>query len=184
MIFGYARVSTSEQDSTAQVAALKAAGCEKIYDDNGSGGRWDRPQLQRMIEQLRAGDIVTVWKLDRLSRSVKDFAEFILRLEKLEVGFRSLTESIDTTTAAGRMFAHMISAFSEYERDIIRERTRAGLAVARREGRVPGRRFALNAAQQRKVLDDVNSGRETAASCARIFGVHRATIDRLLARMQ
>ncbi len=105
MIFGYARVSTSEQDSAAQVAALKAAGCEKIYDDNGSGGRWNRPQLQRMLEQLRQGDVVVVWKLERLSRSVKDFAEFIVRIERLGVGFRSLTEEIDTTTPAGRMFA-------------------------------------------------------------------------------
>jgi DNA invertase Pin-like site-specific DNA recombinase len=182
MIFGYARVSTGEQDTKAQVEALKAAGCEKVYDDNGSGGRWDRPQLQIMLGQLRAGDVVVVWKLDRLSRSVKDFAAFIVRLESLKVGFRSLTESIDTTTSSGRMFAHMVAAFAEYEREMIRERTMAGLAISRREGRRGGRRFALDAAQQRKVLDDVANGRETAASCARIFKVHRATIDRILAR--
>jgi DNA invertase Pin-like site-specific DNA recombinase len=182
MIFGYARVSTGEQDTTAQIEALEAAGCSYIYDENGSGARRDRPELQHMLNHLSKGDVVTVWKLDRLSRSLRDLLDIMERLQKLEVGFRSLTEAIDTTTASGRMIMHVVGAFAEFERAVIRERTRVGLDIARKEGRRGGRRFALAPAQQRKVIEEIASGRETPASCARIYGVHKATIDRLLVR--
>src|SRR6267378_4698504 len=131
MLIGYARVSTNEQDTSAQAAALKAAGCERIYRENASGGRWDRPELNRLLDQLRKGDVLVVWKLDRLSRSLRDVLTIMERLSDGGAGFRSLTEAIDTTTPAGRMMMQMVGAFAEFERAMIRERTQAGLAVAR-----------------------------------------------------
>jgi DNA invertase Pin-like site-specific DNA recombinase len=103
MLVGYARVSTNEPDSAAQVAALKVAGCERIYRENASGGRWDRPELQRLLDQVRKGDVLVVWKLDRLSRSLRDVLMLMERLAEAKAGFRSLTEAIDTTSPAGRM---------------------------------------------------------------------------------
>src|SRR6201984_894598 len=103
MLIGYARVSTDDQDTAAQVAALKAAGCERIYREKASGGRWDRPELHRLLDHLRKGDVLIVWKLDRLSRSVRDGLIIMERLAEAKAGLRSLTEAIDTTTPAGRM---------------------------------------------------------------------------------
>ena len=102
MLIGYARVSTNDQETAAQVTALKAAGCERIYREKASGGRWDRPELHRLLAQLRKGDVVVVWKLDRLSRSLKDVLIIMERVQQAKAGFRSLTEAIDTTTPAGR----------------------------------------------------------------------------------
>jgi len=109
MLIGYARVSTSEQETSAQVAALKAAGCERIYREKASGGRWDRPELHRLMDQLRKGDVLVVWKLDRLSRSLRDVLVLMERLAEVKAGFRSLTEAIDTTTPAGRMMMQMVA---------------------------------------------------------------------------
>ena len=114
MQIGYARVSTSEQETAAQVAALKAAGCERIYREKASGGRWDRPELHRLLDQLRKGDVLVVWKLDRLSRSLRDVLVIMERLGEVKAGFRSLTEAIDTTTPAGRMMMQMVGAFAEF----------------------------------------------------------------------
>src|ERR1700728_1841518 len=136
MKLGYARVSTNEQDTAAQVTALKSAGCEKIYREKASGGRWDRPELHRLLDQLREDDVLVVWKLDRLSRSLRDVLTIMERLTETKAGFRSLTEAIDTTTPAGRMMMQMVGAFAEFERAILRERTRAGLEIARKDGRV------------------------------------------------
>src|SRR4029077_2622859 len=116
MQLGYGRVSTNEQDTAAQVSALKSAGCEKIFREKASGGRWDRPELHRLLDQLRQGDVLVVWKLDRLSRSLRDVLTLMERLEEAEAGFRSLTEAIDTTTPAGRMLMPMVGAFAEFER--------------------------------------------------------------------
>src|SRR6266567_1388975 len=135
MLIGYARVSTDEQD----VAALKAAGCERIYDEKASGGRWNRPKLHQLLDQLRKGDVLVVWKLDRLSRSLRDVLTIMERVAEVKAGFRSLTEAIDTTTPAGRMMMQMVGAFAEFERAMLRERTKAGLDSARREGRIGGR---------------------------------------------
>src|SRR2546422_10039093 len=142
MLIGYARVSTNDQETATQVAALKAAGCERIYREKASGGRWDRPELHRLLDQLRKGDVLVVWKLDRLSRSLRDVLTIMERLTEAEAraGFRSLTEAIDTTTPAGRMMMQMVGAFAEFERAMLRERTKAGLDSARREGRIGGRR--------------------------------------------
>lgn len=108
------------------MAALKAAGCERIYREKASGGRWDRPELHRLLDQLRKGDVLVVWKLDRLSRSLRDVLTIMERLSDSEAGFRSLTEAIDTTTPAGRMMMQMVGAFAEFERAMLRERTQAG----------------------------------------------------------
>src|SRR5512144_117509 len=125
-----------------QLTALKRAGCARLFEEAASGGRWDRPVLQELMRQLRLGDVVVVWKLDRLSRSLKDLLHLMERIEAAGAGFRSLTEAIDTTTPAGRMMMQMVGAFAEFERAMIRERTSAGLAQARTEGRIGGRRTA------------------------------------------
>jgi DNA invertase Pin-like site-specific DNA recombinase len=111
MLIGYARVSSNEQDTAAQVAALKAAKCERIYREQASGGRWDRPELQRLLDQLRKGDVLVVWKLDGLSRSLRDVLTIMERLAEAKAGFRRLTEEIDTTTPAGRMMMQMVGSF-------------------------------------------------------------------------
>jgi DNA invertase Pin-like site-specific DNA recombinase len=182
MLFGYARVSKGEDQSTAmQRRLLREAGAEKIYEEVASGGRWDRPELKRLLDQLRPGDVVLVWKLDRLSRSLKDLLHLLERLETAGAGFRSLTESIDTTTSAGRMLMQMLGSFAEYERAMVKERTAAGLAAARAEGRIGGRRPKLTAQQRADILENVLSGRRTAAQMARLYGISQPTISRLLA---
>ncbi|PJK27684.1 recombinase family protein [Minwuia thermotolerans] len=181
MLIGYARVSKSDdQNTTAQVTALREAGCETIYQEAASGGRWDRPELQKLLDYLRAGDVVVVWKLDRLSRSLRDLLFIMEKLDAAGAGFRSLTESIDTTSPGGRMLMQMLGSFAEFEREMIRERTRAGLERARKEGRVGGRRPKLTAEQQREAIEAVRSGRRTASQMARVFDVHPATISRVV----
>ena len=182
MLIGYARVSTNDQETAAQVAALKAAGCERIYREKASGGRWDRPELHRLLDQLRKRDVLVVWKLDRLSRSLRDVLTVMERLSEAEAGFRSLTEAIDTTTPAGRMMMQMVGAFAEFERAMLRERTKAGLDSARREGRIGGRRPKLTPQQQFEIRKMVSKGHKTAADAARLFKIHPATVSRLLAR--
>jgi DNA invertase Pin-like site-specific DNA recombinase len=182
MLIGYARVSTHDQETAAQVAALKAAGCERIYREKASGGRWDRPELHRLLDQLRKRDVLVVWKLDRLSRSLRDVLTIMERLGEAEAGFRSLTEAIDTTTPAGRMMMQMVGAFAEFERSMLRERTRAGLDAARQEGRIGGRRPKLSPQQQAEIRRMVSRGDKTAADAARLFRIHPATVCRLLAR--
>jgi DNA invertase Pin-like site-specific DNA recombinase len=118
MLIGYARVSKNEQDASTQVASLEAAGCEMTFHEKASGGRWDRPELHRLLGQLRKGDVVVVWKLDRLSRSLKDVLTIMERVQKGKAGFRSLTELIDTTTPAGRMMMQMIGSSAEFEREL------------------------------------------------------------------
>ena len=182
MLIGYARVSKGDDQSTAlQRRALKGAGCERIFEEAASGGRWDRPELHRMIDQLRTGDVVTVWKLDRLSRSLKDLLHILDRIEVAGGGFRSLTESIDTTSPAGRMMMQMVGSFAEFERAMIRERTSAGLAQARAEGRVGGRRPKLTPSQRGDVVENVITGRKTTAQMAKLYGVSEPTISRVLA---
>jgi DNA invertase Pin-like site-specific DNA recombinase len=182
MLIGYARVSTNEQDAAVQVQALKSAGCEIIFREKASGGRWDRPELHRLLGQIRKGDVVVVWKLDRLARSLKDVLLIMERIQKAKGGFRSLTEVIDTTTPAGRMMMQMVGSFAEFEREVLRERTKAGLKAARKDGRVGGRRPKLKPEQQKEIVRLVTKGKKTAAEAARLFGVHPATISRLLDR--
>ncbi len=181
-LIGYARVSKGEEQSNvAQARALDAAGCRRVFEETASGGRWDRPKLHEMIGQLRAGDVVVVWKLDRLSRSLKDLLHIMDRIEAAGAGFRSLTEAIDTTTAAGRMMMQMVGSFAEFERAMIRERTSAGLAQARAEGRIGGRRRKLADKQRREIAESVTSGRKSGAEMARLYGVSEPTVSRIVA---
>ena len=180
MLFGYARVSTHEQDTDAQVVALKAAGCELIFRERASGGRWNRPELHHLLAQLRKGDVLVVWKLDRLSRSLRDVLTLMERIQAVQAGFRSLTEAIDTTTPAGRMLMQMVGSFAEFEREMLSERTKSGLDAARKAGRIGGRRPKLTASQQKEIVAMVTQGTKTAADAARLFNVHPATILRLV----
>src|SRR5580704_16000711 len=183
LLLGYARVSKGDDQSNAlQAKALRAAGCRRIFEEAASGGRWDRPELQRMLDQLREGDTVVVWKLDRLSRSLKDVLHIMERIAKAGAGFRSITEAIDTTTPPGRMMMQMVGAFAEFERAMIRERTSAGLAAARAEGRIGGRRKKLDAAKRREIAESVVSGRKSGADMARLYGVSQPTVSRIVAK--
>ncbi len=182
MLIGYARVSTDDQDTAVQMAALKAAGCERMYREKASGGRWDRPALYRLLDHLRKGDVLVVWKLDRLSRSLRDVLRIMEKLREAKAGFRSLTEAIDTTTSAGRMMMQMVGAFAEFERAMLKERTKAGLDAARQDGRIGGRRPKLSPQQQAEIKKMVSKGGKTAADAARLFKIHPATVSRLLAR--
>ncbi len=181
MKIGYARVSTRHQETLIQQQALEDAGCELIFTEKASGGRWDRPELHRLLEQLRDGDVVVVWKLDRLSRSLKDLLTILEKIEKADAAFLSLTESIDTSSAAGRMMMQMVGSFAEFERAILRERTLKGLESARKQGRIGGRKPKLSEEQKNEIVSLVNSGNKTAAEMARLFQVHPSTICRLLA---
>jgi len=144
MLVGYARVSTQEQTPRAQLDALKAAGCERIFEEKASGAQRDRPQFKAALDYMRAGDTLVVWKLDRLARSLKQLIETVEDLEAREIGFRSLTESIDTTTSSGRLVFHIFASLAEFERSILRERTTAGLNAARARGRTGGRPRSLD----------------------------------------
>lgn len=178
MLIGYARVLTQEQDTQAQISALKSAGCELIFQERASGGRWERPELQRLLQQLRKYD----QKLDRLSRSLKDFLLTLERIEGTGADFRSITENIDTSSPAGRMMMQIVGSFAEFERAMLRERTKNGLAAARLEGRTGGRRPKLTPQQQKEIVSLVTSGQKTGADAARLFRVHPSTIGRLIAR--
>lgn len=183
MIFGYSRVSKGEdQNAQLQIQAFKSVGVEKTFCETASGNRWNRPILHQVLDQLRKGDVVVVWKLDRLSRSLKDLLIIMERINQAGAGFRSLTESIDTTTPAGRMMMQMVGSFAEFEREMICERTKAGLAAARAEGRVGGRRPKLNKEQKKDIVDNVASNRKTGAQMARLYNVSQATISRILSQ--
>lgn len=175
MLIGYARVSTQDQDTVAQIAALKSSGCELIFQEKASGGRWDRPELHRLLEQLRKGDVLVVRKLDRLSRSLKDVLTLMEKIDQAGAGFRSLTEVIDTTSPGGRMMMQIVGTFAEFERAMLRERTRNGFDAARKQGRIGGRRPKLKTHRQKEIIHLVNSGQKTSADAARLFNVHPAT---------
>ncbi|MBA3014371.1 MAG: recombinase family protein [Proteobacteria bacterium] len=140
MLIGYARVSTQDQNFDFQIEALTKAGCEKIFDDKISGRCVDRPGLAKALEMLRDGDTLVVWKLDRLGRSVKNLVDLVGELHKQGVQFKSLTDSIDTGTPSGRFFFHVMASLAEMERELMVERTRAGLEMARQLGRKGGRK--------------------------------------------
>lgn len=183
LLLGYARVSKGDvQDNVLQTKALKAAGCRRLFEEAASGGRWDRPELRRMLDHLREGDTVVAWKLARLSRSLKDVLHIMERTAKAGAAFRSITENIDTTTPAGRMMMQMVGAFVEFERAMIRERTSAGLAAARAKGRIGGRRKKLDAAKRPEIAESVSSGRKSGAEMARLYNVSQPTVSRIVAQ--
>ena len=176
---GYARVSTRDQNLDLQTEALQAAGCARIFDDTISGTKRERPGLERALEHLRAGDTLVVWKLDRLGRSVKDLVELVGELEARGVHFQSTTDAIDTSTPAGRFFFHVMASLAQMERELLVERTRAGLEVARSQGRVGGRKRAMTESKleaARKLLAGGVAPREVAAN----LGISVPTLYRWL----
>jgi len=139
MIIGYARVSTKDQNLDLQIEALKKAGCDKIFKEKISGAIKERPELDAMISQLRAGDTIVVWKLDRLGRSLKNIIDLVLDFNQKQVVVKGLTDGVDTSTSNGRLFLNIMASLAEYEKELIRERTNAGLSAARARGRLGGR---------------------------------------------
>lgn len=180
MLIGYARVSTGEQRLDLQIDALQRAGCERIFSDQTSGARADRAGLADAQSHLRPGDTLMVWKLDRLGRSVRQLVDFTSRLQADGIHFASLTDGIDTGTPAGRFFFHVMAALAEMERDLIRERTTAGLSAARARGRLGGRRAKLTAQQLSHAARLLSDPGTTGAEVARTFGVSRSTLYRSL----
>jgi DNA invertase Pin-like site-specific DNA recombinase len=180
-LIGYARVSTSDQDPALQLDALSAAGCVKVFSDRASGALDSHPELDRMLDQLRPGDTLVVWRLDRLGRSLKHLISLVDDLAEREVGFRSLTESIDTTTPGGRLIFQVFGALGEFERSLIHERTRAGLAAARARGRVGGRRRVMTPEKVMVARDMYESRDFTVEQIAATLGVSRKTVYRHLA---
>jgi len=179
-LFGYARVSTTEQNPDLQVDELTAAGCWKVWTDRASGALDRRPQLDEVLEQLRPGDTLVVWRLDRLGRSLRHLIEVVTGLDERGVGFRSLRESIDTTTAGGRLVFHLFGALAQFEREIIRDRTVTGLTAARARGRVGGRPFKLSAEQRRQARKMYDDRELTVEQIGAVLGVSRTSIYRAL----
>jgi DNA invertase Pin-like site-specific DNA recombinase len=177
MQIGYARVSTRDQNLTLQLDALKSAGCDQIFDDKASGARRPRPGLDDALSHLRQGDMLVVWKLDRLGRTAKQLVAFVAELQQRGIEFRSLTEGIDTSTPAGRFFFHIMASMAEMERELIYERTRAGLDSARAQGLVGGRKKVLTdkkLASAKTLLEGGTPPREVAGQ----LGVSVATLYR------
>lgn len=181
MAFGYARVSTTQQDEALQSDALEAAGVDRVYVDHASGATDSRPGLDEMLRQLRPGDTVVIWRLDRLGRSLRHLIDLVAELDQRGVGLRSLTESIDTSTPGGKLVFHVFGALAEFERDLIRERTQAGLAAARARGRVGGRPTVWTPEKLRVAQTMHAQGGHDVASIARVLGVSRASVYRALA---
>jgi len=179
-LLGYARVSTAEQNADLQADELTAAGCWKVFADQASGALDRRPELDRVLEQLRLGDTLVVWRLDRLGRSLRHLIDTVTALDECGVGFRSLRESIDTTTAGGRLVFHIFGALAQFEREIIRDRTVAGLAAARARGRRGGRPSKLSADQRRTARKLYDEREHTVEQIGRILGVSRTSIYRAL----
>ena len=181
-LLGYARVSTTDQDSSLQVDALRAAGCYRVFVDTVSGALEHRPELDNVLDQLRPGDTLVVWRLDRLGRSIRHLIDQLRALDERGVGFRSLQETIDTTSSGGRLVFHVFAALAEFERDLIRERTNAGLAAARARGRTGGRPSSLSPAQVKSARRMYEQQEMTVAQIGDVLGVSRTTIYRALNR--
>lgn len=178
MLVGYARVSTQDQDVSLQLDALQSAGCEKVFTEKASGAQRDRPRLGEAVAYMREGDTLVVWKLDRLARSLKQLIETVEELGGHGIGLKSLTESIDTTTSGGKLIFHIFAALAEFERGVIRERTKAGLEAARARGRTGGRPPSLSEndiAAARAMLRDPEI---TVGEVAKRLGVVQSTLYR------
>ncbi len=181
-LLGYARVSTTDQDASLQIDALNAAGCYRVFVDTISGSLDHRPELEKLMDQLRPGDSLVVWRLDRLGRSIRHLIDQLQILSERGVGFRSLQETIDTTSSGGRLVFHVFAALAEFERDLIRERTNAGLADARARGRTGGRPSSLSPAQVKAARRMYEQNEMTVAQIGDVLGVSRTTIYRALNR--
>jgi DNA invertase Pin-like site-specific DNA recombinase len=178
MLVGYARVSTRDQNHALQVEALKAAGCERVFMEKASGANRDRPELKAALDYIRAGDTLVVWKLDRLARSVRQLVETAEDLAKREIGLKVITQQIDTTSPGGRLVFHMFAAVAEFERELLLERTHAGLASARAANRRGGRPRALNEAQIRRAKAMLADPMITVDEVAQQLGTTTSTLYR------
>ncbi len=176
MLIGYARISTTDQNLDLQHDALRGAGCQKIFDDRASGARADRPGLARVFDHLRTGDTLVVWRLDRLGRSLKDLIAQVEDLKAQGVGLKSLEESIDTTHPNGELILHLFGSLAQFERTLIKERTRAGLAAARARGRMGGRRKRLNAAKRAHAVALWRGREHTVREICTLMGIGRSTL--------
>ena len=181
MLVGYARVSTQDQTLDLQLDALKKAGCEKLYTDTASGAKAERKGLEEALDYAREGDILVVWRLDRLGRSLRHLIETITTLNNRKVGFKSITENIDTTTSGGKLVFHIFGALAEFERDIIRERTTAGLEAARARGRFGGRRSVMTPAKLRLAQAAMGRPGTTVGQLCEELGISRMTLYRFVA---
>ena len=177
-LVGYARVSTLDQKTELQLDALKASGCGKFFVERASGAKEERPQLLAALDYLRSGDTLVVWKLDRLARSMKQLIETVDQLKARGIGFRSLTEAIDTTTAAGELFFHIFGALAQFERSIIRERTNGGLKAALARGRKGGRRPKVKADDIRAALTLLKDPEISVRNAAKRLGLSVSTLYR------
>lgn len=182
MLIGYARVSTGDQRLDLQVDELNRAGCVRVFTDHAGGSRLDRVGLEAAMSHLRPGDTLLVWKLDRLGRTVRQLVELVAALQARHVEFVSLTDGIDTGTPAGRFFFHVMAALAEMERDLIRERTKAGLIAAKARGRLGGRPSKLTSQQLRHARKLMADPETTAVDVAKTLGVARSTLYRALSR--
>jgi DNA invertase Pin-like site-specific DNA recombinase len=181
MEIGYARVSTGEQTLDLQLDALTKAGCDKVYTETASGAKAERQVLEEVLGYLRPGDTLVVWRLDRLGRSLRHLIEVVAQLAERGIGFKSLTEQIDTTTPGGKLIFHVFGALAEFERDLIRERTHAGLAAARARGRLGGRPRKLADAKQLELARALyQDGQMDIATICQTLGISRATLYRYL----
>ncbi|MEA5259512.1 recombinase family protein [Arcicella aquatica] len=183
MKIGYARVSTKDQNLEMQTDALTKVGCEIIFTETASGAKTDRVELTKMLSQLRKGDIVVVYKLDRLGRSLKHLLEVVAQLNDKQVGIQSISDAIDTTTPQGRLFFNISACFAEFERDLIRERTKAGLEAARARGRKGGRRQGMTKeAEQKAILAETyyKEGKMGVNQIALEIGVSKMTLYKYL----
>ena len=182
MVYGYARVSTGDQTTNLQQDALEKAGCDRIFTDVASGARAHRPELDHMLDLLREGDTVVVWKLDRLGRSMQNLVDLMTIFDERRVQFRSLTEAIDTSTPGGTLVFNIFGSLAQFERDLIRERTRAGLEAARARGRKGGRPAKLDEKQIQEVRRLYASRTVTVDQIAAMMHVGRSTIYRCLGK--
>ena len=176
MLVGYARISTTDQNLDLQRDALKAAGCERTFTDTASGAKTERPGLTQLLKESRQGDTLVVWKLDRLGRSLPHLVETVREMEAQGIGFKSLQENIDTTTSGGKLIFHIFASLAEFERDLIRERTNAGLSAARARGKRGGRpRGVMDTNKQKAALALKNDTSRSVSEICEILGVSRNT---------
>lgn len=180
MLIGYARVSTDDQNLNLQYDALNQCGCERVFEDQLSGAKSDRPGLLKAIEYARPGDTLVVWRLDRLSRSLKDLIEMVSKLDSLDVGLKSIHESIDTSSSSGKLIFHIFGALAEFERNLIRERTQAGLKAARARGRKGGRPNVLDKNQQALAARLYAEKAHTVMEICELIGISKPTLYKYL----
>lgn len=176
MKIGYARVSTHDQNLDLQKDALEKVGCEKIFVDEISGTVAKREGLEKAKEMLRKGDVLIVWRLDRLGRSIRDLIDWVNLLEEEGIGFKSLQESIDTTTSSGKLIFHIFAALAEFERNLIRERTNAGLAATRARGKLGGRKKSLSANEQRRAVEMYKRKNHTVQQICKMMNITKPTL--------